>query len=91
MNIRAHRRKNTITVSVNVDKYVSIDTDVEIEVDGTMLGLVESDLMLDVLAARGITVPDCDRATVDAAYLSLRADIPEPIRELVLACAGRVA
>lgn len=89
--ISGRPRKNTITTSVEVDKYVSIETEVEIEVDALMLKHVESDLMLDVLAARGITVPDCGRETVDAAYLALRGDIPEPIRQLVLSCAGRIA
>jgi hypothetical protein len=32
-----------------------------------------------------------DPRLVDAAYRALRHDTPEPIRELVLICAGRIA
>lgn len=75
---------------MTVGKYVSIDTAVEIEIDVKYLRELDEDDFLDVVAARGMATPP-DRQIAERAYLALTPATPEPIRELVLICARRIA
>lgn len=73
-----------------ITKYV--ETEVNIDLDADELSGIDSDVLLELAAKKGIsTIAPDRRNAVDAAYRALTPTTPEPIRELVLELAGRIA
>lgn len=77
-----------------ITKYVEVEVEVEvnIDLDADELSEIGSDVLLALAAKKGIcTIAPCLSKAVDTAYYALTPTTPEPIRELALELAGRIA